>query len=238
MARTVGKCLILENQQTGPGKRAVFRLQIMDSIVEFFQYLLNSEEIIRTGGLLVITFIVFAENGLFFAFFLPGDYLVFLAGVFCGTGILDVPIAILLISMFTAAVLGSLVGYIFGKYFGDMFENRPDSFFFKKKHIETTRNYFEKYGSRTLIISRFLPIVRTFAPILAGLVKMPFASFLINNVAGGAIWIGALTGGGYLFGEKFPWIVDYVQYIILFFLAITTFTVIKGYLNARKEMAE
>lgn len=210
----------------------------MDSIVEFFQYILNSEEIIRTGGLLVITFIVFAENGLFFAFFLPGDYLVFLAGVFCGTGILDVPILILLTTMLTAAILGSLVGYIFGKYFGDMFENRPDSFFFKKKHIETTRNYFEKYGSRTLIISRFLPIVRTFAPILAGLVKMPFTSFLVNNVVGGMIWIFTLTGGGYLFGEKFPWIVDYVQYIILFFLAITTFTVIKGYLNARKEMAE
>jgi len=147
-----------------------------------------------------------------------------------------VPIGILLICMFTAAVLGSLVGYIFGKYFGDIFENRPDSFFFKKKHIETTRKYFEKYGSRTLIISRFLPVVRTFAPILAGLVKMPFASFLLNNVAGGAIWIGTLTGGGYLFGERFPWIVDYVQYIIIFFLAITTFTVIKGYLNARKEM--
>ncbi|KQS32790.1 DedA family protein [Dyadobacter sp. Leaf189] len=210
----------------------------MNSITEFFQYILNSEEIIRTGGLLVITFIVFAENGLFFAFFLPGDYLVFLAGVFCGTGILDVPIGILLLCMFTAAVLGSLLGYIFGKYFGDMFENRPDSFFFKKKHIETTRNYFERYGSRTLIISRFLPVVRTFAPILAGLVKMPFVSFLINNVAGGAIWIGSLTGGGYLFGERFPWIVDYVQYIILFFLAITTFTVIKGYLNARKEMGE
>ena len=210
----------------------------MNSITEFFQYILNSEEIIRTGGLLVITFIVFAENGLFFAFFLPGDYLVFLAGVFCGTGILDVPIGILLLCMFTAAVLGSLVGYIFGKYFGGYFENRPDSFFFKKKHIETTRNYFEKYGSRTLIISRFLPVVRTFAPILAGLVKMPFVSFLVNNVAGGAIWIGSLTGGGYLFGERFPWIVDYVQYIILFFLAITTFTVIKGYLNARKEMGE
>lgn len=208
----------------------------MDSIIGFFQYILNSEELIRTGGLLVITFIVFAENGLFFAFFLPGDYLVFLAGVFCGTGILDVPILILLICMFTAAVLGSLVGYIFGKYFGDMFENRPDSFFFKKKHIDTTRSYFEKYGSRTLIISRFLPVVRTFAPILAGLVKMTFPSFLINNVVGGAIWIGALTGGGFLFGERFPGIVDYVQYIILFFLAITTFTVIKGYLNARKEM--
>lgn len=209
----------------------------MDSIVEFFQYILNSEELIRTGGLLVITFIVFAENGLFFAFFLPGDYLVFLAGVFCGTGILDVPIGILLLSMFSAAVLGSMVGYIFGKYFGNIFENRADSFFFKKKHIDTTRKYFEKYGSRTLIISRFLPIVRTFAPILAGLVKMTFASFTFNNVLGGAIWIGALTGGGYLFGDRFPWIVDYVQYIILFFLAITTFTVIKGYLNARKEMS-
>ena len=208
----------------------------MDSIIGFFQYLLNSEELIRTGGLLVITFIVFAENGLFFAFFLPGDYLVFLAGVFCGTGILDVPILILLICMFTAAVLGSLVGYVFGKYFGDMFENRKDSFFFKKKHIDTTRSYFLKYGSRTLIISRFLPVVRTFAPILAGLVKMRFPAFLINNVVGGAIWIGALTGGGFLFGERFPGIVDYVQYIILFFLAITTFTVIKGYLSARNEM--
>jgi membrane-associated protein len=208
----------------------------MDSIIEFFQYILNSEELIRTGGLMVITFIVFAENGLFFAFFLPGDYLVFLAGVFCGTGILDVSIAILLICLFTAAVLGSFVGYIFGKYFGDRFENKPDSLFFKKKHLETTRNYFEKYGSRTLIISRFLPIVRTFAPILAGLVKMPFPSFLVNNVVGAAIWIGTLTGGGYLFGERFPGIVDYVEYIILFFLLITTFTVIKGYLNARKEM--
>ncbi|WP_221394749.1 DedA family protein [Dyadobacter sp. NIV53] len=209
----------------------------MNSIIDFFNYILNSEEIIRTGGLLVITFIVFAENGLFFAFFLPGDYLVFLAGVFCGTGILDVPILILLVCMFTAAVLGSLVGYIFGKYFGGIFENKKDSWFFKKKHLETTQKYFEKYGSKTLIISRFLPIVRTFAPILAGLVKMSFPSFLINNVIGGAIWITVLTGGGYLFGERFPGIVDYVQYIILFFLAVTTFTVIKGYLNAKKEMS-
>jgi membrane-associated protein len=208
----------------------------MNSITEFFQYILNSEEIIRTGGLLVITFIIFAENGLFFAFFLPGDYLVFLAGVFCGTGILDVPIGILLVSMITAAILGSLVGYIFGKYFGSMFENRPDSLFFKKKHLETTKKYFDKYGSRTLIISRFLPIVRTFAPILAGLVRMPFVSFLINNVSGGIIWILLLTGGGYLFGERFPNIVNYVEYIIIFFLAITTFTVVKAYLNARKEV--
>lgn len=208
----------------------------MNSIIEFFQYLLNSEEIIKTGGLVVITLIVFAENGLFFAFFLPGDYLVFLAGVFCGARILDVPIATLLGCMFAAAVLGSLLGYIFGKYFGNNLENRKDSFFFKKKHLDTTRNYFVRYGSRTLVISRFLPIVRTFAPILAGLVRMNFRDFITYNILGGALWIGGLTGGGYLFGERFPWIMDYVEYVILFFLAITTFTVIKGYLNARKEV--
>ena len=207
----------------------------MDAIVEFFQYILNSEEIIRTGGLIVIILIVFAENGLFFAFFLPGDYLVFLAGVFCGTRLLDVPIATLLTSMIAAAILGSLVGYLFGRFFGEWLENRRESFFFKKKNIETTRKYFDKYGSRTLIISRFLPIVRTFAPILAGFVRMPWPSFMTYNVVGGGIWILLLTGGGYLFGERFPWIVDYVHYIILFFLAITTFTVIKGYFNARKE---
>lgn len=207
----------------------------MDAIIEFFQYILNSEEIIRTGGLIVIALIVFAENGLFFAFFLPGDYLVFLAGVFCGTRTLDVPIGTLLFSMIAAAILGSLVGYLFGRFFGDNLENRKESFFFKKKNIQTTRKYFDKYGSRTLIISRFLPIVRTFAPILAGLVRMPWPGFMTHNVVGGCIWILILTGGGYLFGERFPWIVDYVQYVILFFLAITTFTVVKGYLNARKE---
>ncbi|GHB51967.1 DedA family protein [Persicitalea jodogahamensis] len=207
----------------------------MDAIVEFFQYILNSEEIIRTGGLIVITLIVFAENGLFFAFFLPGDYLVFLAGVFCGTRTLDVPISTLLISMIAAAILGSLVGYLFGRFFGDRLETQRESFFFKKKNIETTRKYFDKYGSRTLIISRFLPIVRTFAPILAGLVRMPIPSFMTYNVVGGMIWILTLTGGGYLFGEQFPWIVNYVHYVIIFFLAITTFTVVKGYLNARKS---
>lgn len=207
----------------------------MNSIIEFFNYILNSEEIIRTGGLIVITLIVFAENGLFFAFFLPGDYLVFLAGVFCGTRTLDVPISVLLLCLFAAAVMGSLVGYLFGRFFGEQLENRKDSLFFKKKNIETTRKYFDKYGSRTLIISRFLPIVRTFAPILAGLVRMPWPGFLTHNVVGGAIWIVGLTGGGYLFGERFPWIVDYVQYVILFFLAITTFTVVKGYFSARKQ---
>jgi membrane-associated protein len=208
----------------------------MNSIIDFFQYILNSEEIIRTGGLVVITLIIFAENGLFFAFFLPGDYLVFLAGVFCGLKILNVTLFVLLGSMFTAAVLGSLMGYFSGKYFGEGLQTRKDSWFFKKEYFDTTRQYFDKYGSRTLVISRFLPIIRTFAPILAGLVRMSFGGFITYNVLGAFLWIGVLAGGGYFFGERFPWIVDYVMYIILFFLGITTVTVIKGYFSAKKEI--
>ena len=209
----------------------------MDSIVDFFSYLLNSEEIIRTGGLVLITLIVFAENGLFFAFFLPGDYLVFLAGVFCGLKILNVPILLLLGCLFGAAVLGSLLGYVTGRFFGSNIQNKPDSLFFKKKNIETTRRAFDKYGSQALIVSRFLPVVRTFAPILAGLIQMRFVNFMLYNVLGGAIWIFGLTGGGYYFGERFPWIINYVHYIVIFFLAITTFTVVRGYFSARNQVS-
>ena len=209
----------------------------MDSITDFFSYLLNSEEIIRTGGLVLITLIVFAENGLFFAFFLPGDYLVFLAGVFCGLKILNVPILLLLGCLFGASVLGSLLGYVTGRFFGSNIQNKPDSLFFKKKNIETTRLAFDKYGSQALIVSRFLPVVRTFAPILAGLIQMRFVNFMLYNVLGGAVWIFGLTGGGYYFGERFPWIIHYVHYIVIFFLAITTFTVVRGYFSARNQVS-
>lgn len=207
----------------------------MSEIAHFFQYILNSEEIIRTGGLIVISLIVFVENGFFFGFFLPGDYLLFLSGVFAGTKLLNVPIWLLLTCIFGAAVLGSFTGYMTGYYFGARIKNRQDSLFFKQKYIDNTRDAFIKYGNSALIISRFLPVVRTFAPLLAGLIHMPFSFFSIYNVVGGAIWVFTLVGSGFFFGNRFPGIVDYVQYIILFFLAVTTFTVIKGYLNARKE---
>ena len=210
----------------------------MGQINEWFQYLMDSEELIRTGGLVAITLIIFIENGFFFGFFLPGDYLLFLSGVFCGTKLLNVPLPLLIVCIFLAAVFGSLVGYLSGLYFGDKIQARPDSLFFKKKHIDSTRKYFAKYGSQTLIIARFLPVVRTFSPILAGIVKMQFYKFMIFNVVGAAIWVFTLVGGGFYFGEKFPGIINYVEYIIIFFLAVTTFTVVRGYLNARKGMNE
>lgn len=206
----------------------------MNEILDFFRYLTDSEEILRTGGLVLVTLIVFAENGLFFAFFLPGDYLLFLAGVFCGTKVLDVPLWVMMGCLFGAAVVGSLTGYLFGRFFGRRLESRPDSLFFKRRNIETTRKYFDKYGARTLVISRFLPVLRTFAPILAGVIHMPFGRFLFNNVFGATLWVVGLVGGGYYFGERFPWIINYVHWIIIFFLAVTTFTVVRGYLNARR----
>jgi membrane-associated protein len=210
----------------------------MEQLQEWFKYLMDSKEIIQTGGLIAITLIIFIENGVIFGFFLPGDYLLFLSGVFCGTKLLDVPVALLMFCVFSAAVLGSLLGYITGRYFGDSIQERKESLFFKKKYIENTQKYFEKYGSQTLVIARFLPVIRTFSPILAGIVKMKFYKFMIFNVLGGLVWTVVLVGGGFYFGEKFPWIVDYVQYIIFFFLGITTFTVIRGYFNARKELSE
>lgn len=210
----------------------------MEEISSFFTYIMNSEEIIQTGGLLAILLIVYIENGLFFGFFLPGDYLLFLTGVFVSSQHLDQPILLVLLGVFVAAVLGAYTGYISGRFFGDQIRNKKDSLFFKQKYLARTARYFEKYGNRTLIIARFLPIVRTFAPILAGLVRMNPIQFSIYNIIGGAIWAVTLVGGGYLLGNRFPFIIDYVHYIIMFFLAITTFTVIKGYLNARKEFNE
>jgi membrane-associated protein len=209
----------------------------MQQIIEFFSTITNSEEIIK-AGLYIIALIVFAENGLFFAFFLPGDYLLFLTGVFGGTGVLKEPLSEILIWIFAAAVFGSFLGYLFGRYAGNIIHNQKDSLFFKKKYIDNTHRYFEKYGARTLIISRFLPVIRTFAPILAGLSLMKYVNFILYNIIGAGLWVGILVTAGFYFGEQFPWIVNYVQYIIIFFLAVTTFTVVKSYLSAKKEMSE
>jgi membrane-associated protein len=207
----------------------------MQTIIEFFNTITDSEQIIK-AGLFIVTIIVFAENGLFFAFFLPGDYLLFLTGVFGATGILKASLSDILLWLSLAAILGSYVGYLTGRFAGDWIQSRKDSYFLKQEYIDKTEKYFEKFGPRTLIISRFLPVVRTFSPIMAGITRMKFASFTLYNILGGLIWVFVLVGAGHYFGEKFPQIVNYVQYIIFFFLAITTFTVFKGYRDAKKEL--
>ena len=203
-------------------------------ITEIIKYLSDSKEII-SAGLWAVTLVVYAENGLFFAFFLPGDYLLFLTGIFVGTKVVTFTIITVMLYLFLAAVLGSFTGFLFGRFFGSNLENRPDRWYFKKKHVESTHDFFEKYGNQALIISRFLPYIRTFAPILAGISRMNYPKYFFLNITGAALWVGMLVGGGYFFGVQFPWIINYVHYVILFFLAITTFTVIKGYLNIKKS---
>jgi len=207
----------------------------MESIIQFFKLLLDSEEIVTTGGLVLITIIVYAETGLFFCFFLPGDYLLFLAGMFCASGLLPVPILLLITCIASAAILGNFTGYFFGKFVGQKLYEKKDSFFFKKKHLETTREAFKKYGGKALIIGRFLPIVRTFAPILAGTADMKLSVFSFYNSIGAILWVLIICYGGYELGHQFPGMVNYVEYIILGFLLITSATVIRSYFSIRKN---
>jgi membrane-associated protein len=207
----------------------------INSFSDLIQFLLNADEIISEGGLAAVCLIVFAETGLFFCFFLPGDYLLFLAGVLCATHILKVHIITLTASIFLAAILGNFTAYFFGKQVGEKLYNRPDSLFFKRRYIESTKEFFEKYGGNSLIIGRFLPIIRTFAPILAGAAQMDFRLFTKYNIMGGALWSFGLVLSGFFLGYEFPQIIEYIQYIILFFLAITSITVIRAYLKIRKD---
>lgn len=196
--------------------------------------LLSSEQIIR-GGLLLITLIVFLENGVFFCFFLPGDYLLFSAGLFCGTGDFNVSIYILLLCVWAAAVGGSALGYFTGILLGDRLMKAKESLFFKREYIVKTRYYYIKYAGNTLIIGRFLPIVRTFAPLLAGIIKMDIRRFMLFNVLGGTIWVFVLILGGFYLGQKFPQILNYLEYIILGFVGLTSIVVIRGLFTAKKS---
>ena len=204
------------------------------SLTEIWTYLTNSQEIIRTGGLILVTVIVFAENGLFFGFFLPGDYLLFSAGLLCGTGNFPVHIILLWMCILVASIVGSYVGFLFGKYLGSRLLNSKDTWYFKREYIVKTRYYYIKYAGNTLIVGRFLPIVRTFAPILAGLIKMNTQKFLFYNVAGGLLWVSSMVLGGYFLGVQFPQIIHYLEYIIIAFVAVTSVVVVRGFFTAKK----
>lgn len=202
--------------------------------MEWLQTLLNSQDIIQKGGLVLVTLIVFMENGLFFGFFLPGDYLLFSAGLLCGTGDFHVSIILLTACLTSAAIIGSYVGYWFGRAVGRNLYSRPDSFFFKRKHVAHTRLYFSRFGGRTLIFGRFLPIIRTFAPIFAGVIELEFKQFSFFNILGGVLWVFSLVLGGYYLGIKFPGLLHYIEYIIFGFFAVTTAVVIRTLLRANK----
>lgn len=193
----------------------------MQEFWESFSQLLDAEALIKSGGFYLVLFIVFAETGLFFGFFLPGDYLLFLAGLFCASGLLNVDITTLCVGLFTAGVLGNFTGYWFGWRTGPMLFKRKETWLFKRRYVVMAEEFYHKYGGPALIIGRFVPIIRTFAPILAGVVRLNFRKFVLYNVSGAAIWVLLLTLSGFFLGREFPQIIHYIEYIIVGFVVIS-----------------
>jgi len=204
---------------------------------EFLKQLTNPESIIKHGGIFLLLIVIFAENGLVIGFFLPGDSLIFLAGLICASKpeLLNTDITTLTLLMFAAAVSGSLFGYFFGKRVGPPLFHRKDSVIFKKKYLDMTQDFYRKHGGKTLILGRFLPIIRTFAPIIAGVIKVPFPTFMSFNLIGAALWITSLSMLGFFLGTTFPAVEHYVGYIIIGFIGITTILLIRTYIQQKRD---
>ncbi len=183
--------------------------------------LFNPEAIIQWGGLSILLAIIFIETGIFFGFFLPGDSVVFTAGLLANSKYIDVPIFVLVILLVTAAVAGSTVGYLTGRWAESYLKTRPENFFYRRKFIDIARDFYTKHGMMAFIFGRFLPIVRTFIPIVAGLIRIDSKKFFILNITGATIWISSLCLSGYYLGKLFPSIVNSLDLIIPALIIIT-----------------
>jgi membrane-associated protein len=206
---------------------------------DFLKQLTNPESIITIGGIALLLFVIFAETGLLLGFFLPGDSLVFISGLLCATrpDLLHVSIYTLVIELTVAAILGNMVGYWFGKRVGPALFQREDAFLFKKRYVTITHDFYARHGGKTLILGRFLPIIRTFAPILAGVIQIGFKRFMVYNIIGATLWISVLTLIGYYLGTTIPWIKNYLGYIVIILIIITSIPVIRTWLRERNLAA-
>jgi membrane-associated protein len=195
--------------------------------------LLHPDRLIETFGLIGIILVVFAESGLFFGFFLPGDSLLVAAGVFAAKEDPPFLLPVLILAVFVAAVAGDQVGYAFGRQVGPALFRRPDSRFFKQDHVRKAQHYYAEHGAKTIVLARFVPFVRTFAPIVAGVGRMHYPTFVSFNVLGGLLWGAGLTLVGFLLGEAFN--VDrYLLPIIAVIVLLSLVPVAKEALRARK----
>jgi membrane-associated protein len=181
-------------------------------LLDLFHKLTDVETLVRVGGLAAMTAIVFAETGLLIGFFLPGDSLLVTAGVFAAAGKLNVWHVIGLLSV--AAIVGDTVGYWFGRRVGAALFKRPKSLLFNPEHLRRAHDFYEKHGGKTIIIARFMPIIRTFAPIVAGMGRMDYRRFISFNVFGGIFWVLSMTGIGYFLG-RIPGVREHIEIVIV-----------------------
>lgn len=207
-------------------------------MIELFQNLTNPDWIMQNGGLYIVLLIVFAETGLFVGFFLPGDSLLFITGMLIAnvvisgsSGLFPLIYWVMLISV--AGILGNYLGYWFGRRFGGLLQQK-DGRLFKRKYLQQAHDFYDKRGGGAIILARFLPVIRTFAPIVAGMVKMNGRKFSLYNILGSFIWVGSITGAGFLLGEN-AWVQENLDKIILGIVIITTAPVLIKFLSSRKK---
>ncbi len=207
-----------------------------------------SPETIATAGYFVLIFVVFAETGLAAGFFLPGDSLLFVAGLFAADGKFqlfsslsqEINLVILLVSVFLAAVIGDAVGYLTGSKLGPRLFKRQKSLLFKPSHLQKANEFYEKYGGKTIIIARFVPIVRTFAPIVAGAAQMPYRRFVLYNVVGGFLWVFSMILAGYFLGSLVERafgirLEDHIEKVVIVVVALSLMPPLIEFIKSRRE---
>ena len=204
---------------------------------EFIRHLLHSiydvEGLIRSGGPLLVCVIVFVETGLFVGFFLPGDSLLVTAGVFAAAG--TIPLRWLLLPVMLCAIVGDQIGYWIGRGAGASLYKREESFFFRRSHLERARAFYEKYGGKTVILARFVPIVRTFCPPVAGAAGMPYSRYVTYDIFGGILWVGSMIMGGYLLGRSIPDVGKKIHYVIAVVVVVSLLPAVISILRERRE---
>ena len=195
----------------------------------------DSESLIRYGGLLLLFLSVFCQTGLFFCFFIPSGGLLFTAGVFVATGDLHENVFTVCSLLIMASVLGNMTGYWFGRKAGPMMYKRRETGFFKRKHLETAETFYKKYGNIALAAGLFFPIIRTFSPIVAGVIKLEFRRFVLFTFLGSVLWIICFVVAGYLVGIM-PFLRPYLKYIVLGIIVVVTIPVIVGIIKRLKNV--
>lgn len=209
----------------------------MHQIIELLKHLINPAWIVHHGGLYMLLFIIFAETGLFVGFFLPGDSLLFVSGMLASQPgePFNIPFPVVVTLVCLAGILGNFAGYWFGKKSGPLLFQRKDSFFFRRKHLAAAHDFYEKHGGGAIIFARFLPFIRTFAPIVAGIVSMDLHRFTLFNIIGSAGWVCTILLAGYFLGISFPFLGDHIDIIVAGIVLVTTAPVIFKFFQWKKR---
>jgi membrane-associated protein len=204
---------------------------MIGSLSHFLHFLFNVQGLIEWGGTLLVCLIVFIETGFFVGFFLPGDSLLVIAGVFAAAG--NLSLAKLLVLVPLCAIVGDQIGYWIGRKAGQALYRREDSLVFRKRHLEHAHQFYEKYGGKTVIMARFMPIVRTFCPPVAGAAMMPYSRYLTFDILGGLLWVGSMILSGYFLGSVIPDIGSRIHYVIAVVIFLSLLPPVISVLRAR-----